>query len=72
MGCSIQPPYSWPGSDYAAGAFKYRYSGVSHWVQDGMGGANRGYYDLDSSLVVPTSEENRPVNVGVKYLIKAE
>lgn len=67
-----QPPYSHPGHNYASGAFKYRYSGVFHWVKDGMGGANRGYYDLDTSLVVPTSEENRPINVGVKYIIKAE
>lgn len=67
-----QPPYSYEGSTYTAGAFKYRYSGVFHWVKDGMGGAYRGYYDLDTSLVVPTSEENRPVNIGVKYLIKAE
>ncbi len=27
---------------------------------------------FDSSKVVPTANENRPVNVGVKYIIKAE
>ena len=34
--------------------------------------ANQNIHFLDTSRVVPTSEENRPVNIGVKYLIKAE
>lgn len=33
---------------------------------------NEQHYDFDASRAIPTSEENRPVNVGVKYLIKAE
>ena len=35
-------------------------------------GQNSLKYSFNASRVVPTSEENRPVNVGVKYLIKAE
>ena len=27
---------------------------------------------FDASLTVPISKENRPVNVGVKYIIKAK
>lgn len=29
-------------------------------------------FKFDTSQIVPTSEENRPVNIGVKYIIKAE
>lgn len=44
------------------------YSGES--MQLGGGGIHK--MILDSSTDVPSSKENRPVNVGVKYIIKAE
>ncbi len=40
----------------------------------GVYGSGYLYDDIhfDAARIVPTSEENRPVNVGVKYIIKAE
>ena len=35
-------------------------------------GANMAYYSFDASRVVPTANENRPINIAVRYLIKAE
>ena len=34
-------------------------------------GANMAHYSFDASRVVPTATENRPINIAVKYLIKA-
>ena len=53
-----------------SGAFKYK-SSTTHTADTAafFTGHN---FKFDASLIVPTSEENRPVNVGVKYLIKAE
>ena len=38
-----------------------------------MGGAHFGMFDsnLDSSYIMPTASENRPVNVSVRYLIRS-
>ena len=35
------------------------------------GGCCRGRLEFDASLQVPTAEENRPVNMAVRYLIRA-
>ena len=40
------------------------------WMQSG-GTLNRMGFRLDTSRVVPTAEENRPVNKAVRYLIRA-
>lgn len=52
---------------------------VRSWIQNNYnteamqpGGGGVHFYQLNSAYQVPTSTENRPVNVGVKYLIKAE
>ena len=34
-------------------------------------GANMAHYSFNASRVVPTANENRPINIAVKYLIKA-
>lgn len=38
----------------------------------GVNATGGGIIGFNTSLTVPTSEENRPVNIGVKYIIKAE
>ena len=55
-------------SSLASGAFK-----VKKTYGYGAAGHNHSAYDLefDASLVVPTAEENRPVNMAVRYLIRA-
>ena len=56
-----------PHSPFPSGPFYDSYIGQE---TDG----NNGYFglDFDASRVVPTANENRPVNIGVKYIIKAE
>ena len=52
-------------------------SGAFFWQQHGnygtsLGGKNRyGNQTLDTSRVVPTSTEIRPINVAVRYLVRA-
>ena len=54
---------------YANGAFTRRYSSdVGNAVSTG----STEEFTLDASRVVPTSNENRPVNRAVVYLIKAQ
>ena len=53
------------------------YEGIAYNPGPAMGGPDGGggswhYVYYAPKVMVPTSEENRPVNVGVKYLIKAE
>ena len=53
----------------AYGVFSYEYYGFTS-RQDT---ANHGtLYSFDASRVVPTANENRPINIAVRYLIKAE
>lgn len=52
------------------GAFFYNYS-FEYGPEDKHGSYN-GVYSFDASRVVPTSNENRPVNKAVRYFIKAK
>ena len=54
------------GSKYKTGPF-YTYSGVASGA-NGSGGA--GVIGFDASRVVPTAEENRPINKAINYFIK--
>ena len=59
------------GEGYRSAALKgalYDAGGYSRTMDSGSG-AHR--FGLDTSLVTPTAEENRPVNMAVRYLIRA-
>ena len=50
------------------------FTGTSYYAADwksGSASAHQHEYTFDASRVVPTANENRPVNIAVKYLIKA-
>ena len=50
------------------------FTGTSYHAADwksGSASAHQHEYTFDASRVVPTANENRPVNIAVKYLIKA-
>ena len=57
----------------SSGAFQL----INYYFQKGIASVSPGDqvaphgFTLDASLVVPTAEENRPVNISVRYLIKA-
>lgn len=55
---------SWP----VTGAF--RRTGVAYLFRHG-GDQHTSRFEFDASLQVPTAEENRPVNMAVRYLIRA-
>ncbi len=61
--------------DSGAGVFVSPSGAFNLGKSSGGGLYGRGdFYDdisFDAARIVPTSEENRPVNVGVKYIIKA-
>lgn len=49
------------------------YGGSNNWkIRGDFGSAGQRTLKFSMKNAVPTSEENRPVNIGVKYLIKAE
>lgn len=54
----------------ATGAFYVAGTNWGYYHQSD--GTNYGYASFDSSRIVPTSNENRPINKAVKYLIKAK
>ncbi len=58
---------------HSQGAFTEYHNGTGWVIRYALGdtGINSGI-QFNASLVVPTANENRPVNVGVKYIIKAE
>lgn len=58
---------------HSQGAFTEYHNGTGWVVRYALGdtGINSGI-QFNASLTVPTANENRPVNVGVKYIIKAE
>ena len=58
---------------HSQGAFTEYHNGTGWVVRYALGdtGINSGI-QFNASLAVPTANENRPVNVGVKYIIKAE
>ena len=58
---------------HSQGAFTEYHNGTGWVVRYALGdtGINCGI-QFNASLTVPTANENRPVNVGVKYIIKAE
>jgi hypothetical protein len=63
----------WPEDSNAtstSGVFQRTGPGVGNNSGDGTGGANR--WSFNASRVVPTSTENRPINVNVIYIIKIE
>lgn len=61
-------PYAGQTSSLASGAFKVRKT----YGWGAMGHAHSAYdLEFDSSRVVPTATENRPVNMAVRYLIRA-
>ncbi len=68
---------TFPNNDYEymshhTGAFYYEGTPIGHGYSDDPSycvGARSGF---DASRVVPTDTENRPVNIAVKYLIKAK
>jgi hypothetical protein len=53
---------------YASGAFTRRYSSD---VGNAISTGSTEEFTLDASRVVPTSNENRPVNRAVVYLVRA-
>lgn len=58
---------------HSQGAFTEYHNGTGWVIRYALGdtGINSGI-QFNASLTVPTANENRPVNVGVKYIIKAE
>ncbi len=58
---------------HSQGAFTEYHNGTGWIIRYALGdtGINSGI-QFNASLAVPTANENRPVNVGVKYIIKAE
>ncbi len=60
---------SWPGYGGGSGAFSQTASG-SYPSKDG-GGNPLVKLAFDASKSVPTANENRPVNMAVRYLIRA-
>ncbi len=58
---------------HSQGAFTEYHNGTGWVIRYALGdtGINSGI-QFNASLAVPTANENRPVNVGVKYIIKAE
>ena len=56
------------GNNFLTGAFYTKYEGIG-----GAGSSGSAYIAyFDASKIVPTSNENRPVNKAVRYLIKAQ
>ncbi|MBD8985735.1 MAG: hypothetical protein EGR02_00210 [Clostridiales bacterium] len=47
------------------------YGWVDHYFGIGSGGYGKRSVFFDASRVVPTAKENRPVNVAVRYLVRA-
>ncbi|WP_018704784.1 hypothetical protein [Anaeromusa acidaminophila] len=52
---------------WMTGAFSRAGTGGVGWYQDVSGGTS-----FDASRVVPTANENRPINKSVRFLIKAK
>ena len=55
---------------YTSGVFS---SKNSSWLDDGhMGTGGNTTLEIDISKSVPTANENRPINIAVRYIIKAK
>jgi hypothetical protein len=62
----------WSGAFYCNRYSSYWNSAVSQAPQHGGEGADQsGSFGVDISRVTPTANENRPINIAVRYLIRA-
>lgn len=57
--------------DSRSGVFERAASSTGHWAGSGGGSLQCDDFIFDSSCVVPTANEIRPVNVAVRYLIRS-
>ena len=55
----------------SSGAYSVGHDKGGSYTDGDTHGEGYGSMDFDASLVVPTAEENRPVNMAVRYLIRA-